>query len=244
MIRHLPNFLTLCNLGCGTLALALLLSGEPLHFASYLIVLAAIFDLADGWVARKLNASSPIGKDLDSLSDLVSFGVVPALLVYQMVAMVDLGLFHEAAWLRFIPLLIAPLSALRLARFNHDTRQTTDFIGLPTPAHALFWISWPLILHESANYDLLAGVWSLPVSQESFTIFMVVLPALLNSGLHLFSLKFKTGGIAANKDRVVFLALAAALVIVCGLLAGMIWLSLPLIILLYLVYSVITQYLL
>lgn len=241
MRRHLPNFLTLCNLSCGVLALALLLSGNPLRHAALLVLLAAVFDLLDGQVARALGVTSPLGKDLDSLADLVSFGVVPALVVFELMGMPQSGLFHQVPWLRYLALLIAPLSALRLARFNHDSRQQVDFIGLPTPAHALFWVGWPLVM--SGQQVQQPEGWVLPVSEASFLIFLIVLPLLLNSGLRLFSLKFQPGGVAANRHRVLFLALSSVLVALTALAPVSVWLALPLVILLYLLMAVLRQYL-
>ncbi len=238
MKPHIPNILTLCNLACGTLSLFWMMEGKPLYYASLLIIIAALFDLLDGLAARALKVTSAIGKDLDSLADLVSFAVVPSLIVFDMMGSVEAGLF-ASPYIKYVAIIIALLSALRLARFNNDVRQKNDFIGLPTPAHALFWISWPLILREQHNYDLMAGVWSVPVSQASFLIFLVVLPLLLNSGLKLFALKFQSGGWAANQQRYTFLLLGAAVLALCAIGAGIISLALPLLLLLYLVISVI-----
>ncbi|RZK32871.1 MAG: hypothetical protein EOO61_16480 [Hymenobacter sp.] len=158
MKKHLPNTLTCINLLCGCLALTFIFKGN-LVAGAYLIGIAAVADFFDGLLARALRVSSPIGKDLDSLADMVSFGVVPGAIMYQLmlqalgattggVAQVSLGLVSgPAAWVPYVavffPFLITIFSALRLAKFNNDTRQTTSFIGLPTPASTLVVASLP-----------------------------------------------------------------------------------------------------
>jgi len=151
MIRHLPNFITLLNLASGTLAIALCLEGQW-RGAILLLGLAVLFDFLDGLAARMLHAQSETGKQLDSLADMVSFGLLPAFMLYRIfqdhyqLAELPGGVLTE----RFIQisLVIIPLcSAIRLARFNLDQGPKTFFSGLPTPAHALFWagISWQLM---------------------------------------------------------------------------------------------------
>jgi CDP-diacylglycerol--serine O-phosphatidyltransferase len=160
--RHLPNTLTCLNLLCGCLALTNIFRGD-LVTGAYLVGIAAVADFFDGLLARALRVSSPIGKDLDSLADMVSFGVVPGAIMFKLLGMPNgmststiIGNASFAALLPFGAFLITIFSALRLAKFNNDTRQTTSFIGLPTPACTLVVASLPLILAND-NFGL-AGI--------------------------------------------------------------------------------------
>ncbi|HQS50964.1 MAG TPA: CDP-diacylglycerol--serine O-phosphatidyltransferase, partial [Daejeonella sp.] len=147
MKKHIPNSVTCLNLFSGCLGIVFAFQGN-LIWASYAIVIAAVFDFFDGMLARLLKAYSDIGKELDSLADMVSFGVLPSVIIYQLFALspqIDFG----ADWLSFSAFIIAVFSALRLAKFNIDTRQSENFIGLPTPANALLIASFPLIIADS-----------------------------------------------------------------------------------------------
>lgn len=138
MKRHIPNFITLMNLFSGCLSICFTLLWEDYTSASWAIVIAALFDLFDGLVARLLGAQSKIGGDLDSLSDVVSFGVAPSMMLFHYI---HGTMALETPFLWAAPaFLIALFSAYRLAKFNNDTRQTTGFFGIPVPANALFWI--------------------------------------------------------------------------------------------------------
>jgi len=145
-MRHLPNVITLLNLLCGVWAIHALYTGQT-QDAIILIATAAVFDFFDGFAARMLNAASPIGKDLDSLADMVSFGVFPGLLLVAQIRNQSMGM-ESGLWMEhihFLGYLIPAASALRLAKFNNDARQSQEFIGLPTPANtllicALVWI--------------------------------------------------------------------------------------------------------
>lgn len=144
--KHIPNIITCLNLLSGALAIICTLTEGRLGmeaWAPFLIILAAIFDFFDGLVARWLGVSSAIGKDLDSLADVISFGLAPATLMVQVLW--ELG---YQPYLSLFPLLIAAFAALRLAKFNNDTRQTTSFVGLPVPANALFWIGLQSVLPQ------------------------------------------------------------------------------------------------
>jgi len=179
--RHLPNALTCLNLLCGCIALTFIFGGN-LVLAAYFVGIAAVADFFDGLVARALRVSSPIGKDLDSLADMVSFGVVPGAIMYQLlIEAMGLGPGHGdfelPSLLLFLPYLgfvISIFSALRLAKFNNDTRQTTSFIGLPTPACTLVVASLPLIL---ANDNL--GLSPIILNQWLLLGLAVVLSGLL-----------------------------------------------------------------
>jgi CDP-diacylglycerol--serine O-phosphatidyltransferase len=237
--RHLPNALTCLNLLCGCLALTFIFRGE-LVIGAYLIGVAAVADFFDGLLARALRVSSPIGKDLDSLADMVSFGVVPGAILYTLLYMAtglepgdagfSLGSLRSTWWpeiLPYIAFIITIFSALRLAKFNNDTRQTTSFIGLPTPACTLVVASLPLILdHDSfALRGIIYNVWFL-------LALSLVLSGLLVAELPLFALKFKNLRWLGNRRRFIFVGLAVVLVS---------WLhaaGIPLAVLLYVLLSV------
>jgi len=134
---HIPNTITLLNLFSGVMGIIWVLDGQLLYGA-YFVLIAAGFDFLDGFVARLLKVQSEIGKELDSLADVVSFGVLPGIMLFTMVR--DQA---ELPWLPYLTLIVPMLSAYRLAKFNLDTRQTDRFIGLPTPANALFISALP-----------------------------------------------------------------------------------------------------
>ena len=219
MIRkHIPNFITCLNIISGSIAVMMAIKGE-LTVSVIFIFAAAIFDFFDGMAAHILKAYSPIGKDLDSLADMISFGLAPGML---MVVMMEYSLFginvqaeHFASlslWeITFIlsALLIPVFSALRLAKFNIDTRQSTSFIGLPTPANAIFIGALALITEHGRNEPidtLLLQPWILLV----ITIGMSL---LLISELPLFSLKFRNFSWKENQIRFIFLGISAALIL-------------------------------
>ncbi len=233
MKKHLPNALTCVNLLCGCLALTFIFKNE-LVTGAYLIGIAAVADFFDGLLARALRVSSPIGKDLDSLADMVSFGVVPGAILYSLLdktAHLQLSDFATPSgiwrWLPYFGFLISIFSALRLAKFNNDTRQTTSFIGLPTPACTLVVASLPLIL--ASNEFGLESIILKPLVLLGLTI---LLSGLLVAELPLFALKFKNLRWLGNRRRFIFVGLAVALVS---------WLhaaGIPLAVLLYVLLSV------
>lgn len=220
----IPNLLTLSNLMCGTFAaLAALVYGN-LEWTFWFVVLAAVFDFFDGFVARLLRQSSPIGVQLDSLADMISFGFVPAAAVYVMTTR---SMGEEEALLRFcyafISFAMAAFSALRLAKFNIDETQHEEFCGLPTPANALFFTSLGLISVRT-GFDF--GGASL--------IFVVPAMAwLLVSPVRMFSLKFRGFGWRGNQIRYLFLAMCVVMIAMLRLYA------IPTIILLYILVSAI-----
>ena len=218
MKKHIPNALTCLNLLCGCLALTFIFNPglHNLVVGAYFVGLAAVADFLDGLVARALRVSSPIGKDLDSLADIVSFGVVPGAMLFQLIISA-LGLSEPAAaplasglqYLPFAAFTITIFSALRLAKFNNDTRQTNSFIGLPTPASTLVVASLPLILAANAGEPTTAtGLVLNPWVLLGLTL---LLSGLLVAELPLFALKFKNFGLVGNRQRYLFLLLAAAL---------------------------------
>ncbi|HYF69015.1 MAG TPA: CDP-diacylglycerol--serine O-phosphatidyltransferase [Ohtaekwangia sp.] len=212
MIRQLPNFLTCCNLLCGCFGIVFLLEDRGIP-AAYFVWAAGIFDFFDGFVARLLKHSSPIGKELDSLADVISFGLLPALVMYKMI-----GEYSASEILPYIGFMIAAFSALRLAIFNIDTRQTDAFIGLNTPANTFFITALPLLPAS-------VGIW---LFQDWVLIAItVVFSLLLVSPIHFFSFKFKNFTWNDNKLRFTFLLLSVLLLI------GLQTTAIPLIILLY-----------
>jgi len=213
--RHLPNAVTCLNLLCGCLALTFIFRGE-LVMGAYLVGVAAVADFFDGLLARALRVSSPIGKDLDSLADMVSFGVVPGTIMYKLLGTISgvsavtvTGNVVYPSFLSLLPFcafLIIIFSALRLAKFNNDTRQTTSFIGLPTPACTLVVASLPLILarNEFGLDRLILNPWLL-------LGLTVLLSGLLVAELPLFALKFKNLRWLGNRRRFIFVSLALGL---------------------------------
>lgn len=206
--KHIPNTITLLNMLCGVIGIIAVFNDKP-QTAFILMLAAACFDFCDGLAARLLGAYSEIGKELDSLSDLVSFGVLPSIMLYNML--------ESIAWRRwwvFVPLLIGLFSALRLAKFNTDDRQSDSFLGLPTPACAMICGSF------AAWYDM-GGYLSL-ASSTGVAFFVcagaLLLCALLISEVPMFSFKLHKGeSLKAffNWKRICFLlALAASAVIV------------------------------
>ncbi|MBO7379004.1 MAG: CDP-diacylglycerol--serine O-phosphatidyltransferase [Bacteroidales bacterium] len=197
---NLPNIITCCNLLCGCMAVFFGLNGE-VGTASLYIILGAVFDFFDGMAARLLNISGPIGKELDSLADMVTFGVAPSVLCYQILGSYTL----PYGWLPLLAFVMAAFSALRLAKFNCDERQSLSFIGLPTPANALLWIGFIHLNAIGLIHEALNGWYYLAA--------MFLLSWLLISEVPMFSLKIKSGhmGWAENKVRYSFLAACVAI---------------------------------
>ena len=188
MKKHIPNFITCLNLFSGCIAAYLAFKGNY-QGAFIAILLASVFDFLDGFAARLLKAYSPMGKELDSLADMVSFGLAPGAIVFSLLSETGLN-----EWLPFLGFLIPVFSGLRLAKFNIDDRQTTSFIGLPVPANAIFWAG----LVYSFSPFLLDTVWLL-------FILIIVFSYLLVSELPMFSLKFRNVSWADNQTQYIFL---------------------------------------
>jgi CDP-diacylglycerol--serine O-phosphatidyltransferase len=204
--QNLPNILTLSNLLCGCLAIQQLLAGDS-KWVPWLIILAGIFDFFDGLLARALKVSSPIGKDLDSLADMLTFGVLPSFMAFRLIAeatVSNLNVGEEVSnyFLSFpasLALFIAVFSAFRLAKFNHDTRQTSSFIGMPTPANALFWLGLFVGFH--------AGVFPMPNAwiMAGIAVFSAI---ILIIELPMFSFKLKSFGWKGNEYQLLLLILS------------------------------------
>ena len=197
--KHIPNFVTSLNLLSGSISIIFALKGN-LELAAWFIGLAAVFDFMDGMLARLLNAKSDIGVQLDSLADMISFGLAPAMIVFQLMEKTlnkpflywfDLNVFSLIAFS------LTVFSALRLAKFNIDDQQTEDFIGLPTPANALFFASLPLVYFQAESIgfgfakNLISDYWIL------FSL-ALIFSGLLVSNIKLFSMKFKNFSLKDN----------------------------------------------
>lgn len=217
IVASIPNTITLLNLLSGAVACILSFHSSTLigsltgcQWAFIFIGMAAVFDFCDGASARLLHAYSPVGKELDSLADLVSFGLAPSLLLYNAISAAE-GATDLLCLPALVSLFIATMGALRLARFNVDDRQTTEFIGLPIPANALFWIGYIAWMNSHAY----PGLW---VS----LIFIVALGLMMVSPLHMFSLKFKNFAFKENYLRYLLIASAVLMVIWLGV-PGFAW---------------------
>ncbi len=219
MIRkHIPNFITCLNIGSGSLAVLFAVQGD-LKLAVILIFTAALFDFLDGMAARLLHAYSAIGKELDSLADVISFGLAPGMIMMVMQEYAFFGNPMSASnfgnlsfWKMiciFSSLLIPVASALRLAKFNVDIRQSDSFIGLPTPANAIFIAALALIL-TTGEPGTFSTIIFHPVVLLIITLAMSF---LLVSEIKMFSLKFVNLTWKENKVRFIFLAISAILVI-------------------------------
>ena len=216
---QLPNFITLLNLLSGVLGILWVLEGQPLYGA-YFVILSATFDFFDGFAARLLKVQSEMGKELDSLADVVSFGVLPGILLYSLTKSQT-----EASFLPYCTLIIPMLSAYRLAKFNLDTRQSDRFIGLPTPANALLITTIPYL---AVRWPELSPWLSSPIA---LVVIAWLTSLLLVAELPLIALKFKNSSFTDNSYRYALLVIGA----VC-----LVWLQLagiPLVILAYLLLS-------
>ena len=224
---HLPNLLTCINLTCGCLAIICALdpNSYQMLLATYLIWIAAFFDFLDGMTARLFKSYSELGKQLDSLADMVSFGVAPGVILFALIR-------EEATvseeWMAFFALIIPVFSALRLAKFNIDVNQNDSFVGLPTPANALLIGSLPLMIQKGNP-----AISQFIGSPEIMAGLGVVLSILLVLNVRMFSLKVKTFQWTGNELVYSFLAVAAIILYVYP------YSALPIIILLYIVVSTI-----
>jgi len=212
--KHIPNILTCGNLFSGCIGIVYAFNGD-LKTVAFFVIISGVFDFFDGFAARLLHVKSEIGKELDSLADVISFGLLPGVIMYQLL------LNSQAGLLAYAGFLIPVFSALRLAKFNIDTRQTEEFIGLNTPMNTFFIISLPYLLEYS---NLLANT--------SVLIAIILLTSyLLVSELKLFSMKMNDLSWSANKYKFIFLILS--IVLVCFLK----FVALPIVLILYILFS-------
>ena len=199
MMFNIPNLLTIGNLISGVLGIIYVLENGP-QYAIWFVVVSAFFDFLDGFVARLMKISGEMGKQLDSLADMVSFGVLPGIVFFTLLKPLEIHPF-----LPYLSFLIVAFSALRLAKFNIDTRQTHGFLGLPTPANTLLVVSLPSL---SIPTDVAGIVYS---------ILIVVLSLLLTSDIPMMALKFKKFGLKENLDRYLFVVWAVICLAIWGL---------------------------
>jgi CDP-diacylglycerol--serine O-phosphatidyltransferase len=232
--QHIPNAITCGNLVSGCLSILFLTSGMPVK-AALMIFVAGLFDFLDGFAARLLHAHSPIGADLDSLSDVVSFGVAPGFIMYWLMSQyfVSRLWLHEWWWsiggfnlLPFMAFLLPVFSAIRLAKFNVDDTQTTTFRGIPAPGMAIFIASLPLALSKVGHLtDGTLGYWACLGITLVFSFMMV-------SNLRFFSFKMKSAKWKGNEVRWIFLIVAIVSYAVFR------WLALPFVMMVYVLLSV------
>ncbi|MCY1514325.1 CDP-diacylglycerol-serine O-phosphatidyltransferase [compost metagenome] len=200
MKKHIPNAITCANLFSGCIGVVFAFNGD-LEAAAYFVLLSGIFDFFDGMSARALNVKSLIGKELDSLADMVSFGFLPGVVMFQLLKQSD----YSSAYLPYFGFLITVFSALRLAKFNIDERQTEDFIGLNTPMNTLFIVSLPFIARD---YPEIIGSSMLLIGLTVITSFLLV------SEIKIFSMKLSERSWAKNKMKYIFLLLSVLLALI------------------------------
>jgi CDP-diacylglycerol--serine O-phosphatidyltransferase len=232
IIKHIPNLLTLGNLFCGTVATIFAVNGD-FFLTALFVVIGIFFDFLDGFVARLLKVSGELGKQLDSLADMVTSGVVPGIVMSKLIQnnlFDEFNSFDDSFLdVSLIGLILTLGACYRLAKFNLDTRQSDSFIGLPTPAMCLFVVSLPLI-HEYSEIEFTQNL----ISNNYFLIAItLVLTYLMNAEIPLFSLKFKDYSLKNNWITYLFLIFSLVLII------GFNYLSIPIIIILYVVLSII-----
>jgi len=234
-LKFIPNLLTLLNLFSGCLAVVYAINNQ-IQFAVLFVMVGIFFDFFDGFAARLLGVQSEFGKQLDSLADMVTSGVVPGIVMVQMLLKTSnteplgyLNGFQDFPFIAMIGFSITLASCYRLANFNIDENQKENFIGVPTPANTLFILSLPL-MHVYPEYHYISYV----VDNHYVLLLVTALSCyMLNAKLELFSLKFKTFTFKENKRKYVFLSLSLALILVLKLA------SIPTIILMYLLMSVV-----
>jgi CDP-diacylglycerol--serine O-phosphatidyltransferase len=217
MIKHVPNFLTLCNLACGCVGVVAVFQGD-LQTGAIMIWAGALFDFFDGFAARMLKKYSSLGKDLDSLADLITFCFLPGSMLFYL-----LQQHTSSIWIPYFGFLLAIFGALRLAKFNNDTRQSENFHGLPVPASGIFVSVLPFISANEfhgilSNYIVLIGI-------------AIFLSAMMVSDIKLMSLKFKNFSFKANQSRYILIFVSLLFITFFKIVA------LPIIIIWYVVLS-------
>lgn len=227
--KHIPNLITLINLFCGCVAIVYVSQGDFL-MAFYMVCLGIFFDFFDGFFARLFKVSSPLGLQLDSLADMVTSGVTPGYVMYSMFANSGHELGTNPA-IPFLGFIITLGSCYRLANFNIDTRQTDSFIGLPTPANALFILSLPLVISFSDSLMIL----EILTNQWVLLVITLCSAYILNAEIPLFSLKIKKFSFKENALQIVFLTISVLMVILLH------YIAIPLIIAFYVLLSIINN---
>lgn len=211
MKKHIPNTITSMNLFSGSIAMVMAFEGAFV-WVVFWVILAAVFDFFDGMAARLLNSYSDIGKELDSLADVISFGVAPSAAVFILLR--DFTVYPEALttiqpYIPFVAFIIPVFSALRLAKFNIDERQTSSFIGLPTPANALFWISYVYGIQTFSSINNIALYLTVGL--------IVILSLLMVSEIPMFSFKLKNLKIKGNERPLILIIGAIVFVSLWGI---------------------------
>jgi len=242
MKKHIPNFVTLLNLFCGSIAVLFAVNGDFVATALF-VFLGIFFDFFDGLLARKLNVQSELGLQLDSLADMVTSGLVPGIVMFKLLEMSSVSgwseilsgdslFFPSTNFLPLLGLLITLASAYRLANFNISTNQSDSFIGLPVPANTLLILSLPLIM-EFQNNDMMNAI----ILNKWFLIAITILSCyLLNANIRLLALKFKNFSFKDNAARYILIILAIILLVIFQFAA------IPLIILTYIIISLLNKY--
>lgn len=242
MKKHVPNAITTLNLICGCLAITNAFTGE-LYVSAILIFVGTILDFMDGAAARLLKVSNPLGEQLDSLSDMISFGLAPGIILFQYVnhlhAVNPSNLISSYSWLPYLAFFIPVFSSFRLAKFNIDTRQTSSFIGLPTPANAGFFI-FIVVVYFFPDFPQLIPTKNLILPLISNPIVMlglgIVFSFLLLAEIPMFSLKMKSLKWKGNELPLTFILLFFLLLILVSIVAF------PLILILYIFWSIVAKY--
>lgn len=233
--KHIPNAVTMMNLVCGCISIHFAYRGQ-LDWSGLALFAAAIFDFADGFVARMLHVKSEMGKQLDSLSDVVSFGVAPGIIMFQLILLGNVTWkMNLPEWLPLIALMLPVCSALRLAKFNIDTRQTDSFIGLPTPAMGLVIATLPILVFrnmESPLFPFNEYVLYFVLHPAVLISTTVIFALLMVSPLPLFAMKFTTWGWKENKLRYIFMIVSFLLLLLFFFTA------IPFVVLIYIVLSI------
>lgn len=223
--KHIPNFLTLLNLLCGCIAIVFI-AEHRFDLAFYFVCLGIFFDFFDGFLARKFGVAGPLGVQLDSLADMVTSGVAPGFVMVKLMENQDA--FEGESYWAYLGFIITLGACYRLANFNIDTRQSDSFIGLPTPANALFIMSLPLIIGE-CNHDIL-------FFNEWILIAITLLSAyVMNAEIPLFSLKIKDFSFQKYKLQIGFLATSLIMIVTLQ------YLAIPLLIVMYVLLSVVNN---
>lgn len=234
--KHIPNLFTFLNLSSGLIGILFVLENQ-LTAAALMVLLGIFFDFFDGFFARILKVTSELGKQLDSLADVVTSGVVPGFVIFQLLKQSTaswggnevLDMLQAGNYLPFIGLMIPLASAYRLANFNIDERQTSSFVGLPTPANALLIVSVPLIIAYSQNSEIVELI-----QRPYFLVGITIVGTyLLNAEIPLFALKFKNYQFKENALKYIFILLVVLLV------SFLQFVAIPIIIVLYVILSII-----
>ena len=230
--KQIPNIITLCNLLCGVFSCIYAYS-ETLHIAALFICLGIFFDFFDGMAARLLNVASPVGKELDSLADVVTSGVAPGMILFVILAQLS-----DWTWLKYFALLMPLFAAYRLAKFNLDTRQSHSFLGLPVPANALIWVGVALYFclpqyNESPHFGT-----SYPILAFILVAISIATNILMISEMPMFSLKFNFKDMSwkTNSIQYIFIIVCAVIIV-----ATRRWFAISAIILWYILLSLLTR---